>query len=128
MQTNEEKRAYGRNYYKRNRKKLLAKANTYHNLHKEERIRKSYEWRLKTRYNLTEAQYEQMIEAQQGYCALCKNKPTGRLCVDHNHKTGKVRELLCVRCNAGLGNFTESLDKLYSAIEYLKKHNNLLVQ
>jgi hypothetical protein len=57
-------------------------------------------WELKRRYGLTIADYERMIVEQGGKCALCKRPPkTQKLNVDHNHKTGKVRKLLCSLCN-----------------------------
>lgn len=62
---------------------------------------------LKKTYNLTLEQYDEMI-CQQGYrCAACKSEDTGRKSdhwtVDHDHVTGKVRGLLCHRCNVALG-------------------------
>ena len=73
--------------------------------------------------------YYKMIENQKNLCAICgepetrmfKGKLT-RLCLDHNHETGKVRELLCHGCNTGIGKFKDSIDLLNAAILYLKKH------
>ncbi len=49
---------------------------------------------------VTDDQYERLLAAQGGHCALCPSTPkTRRLAVDHDHKTGKVRGLLCHRCN-----------------------------
>jgi hypothetical protein len=49
---------------------------------------------------MTVEQYDRMFKAQKGVCAICGRPPkTVRLAVDHNHKTGKVRGLLCFRCN-----------------------------
>jgi hypothetical protein len=44
------------------------------------------------------------------------------LCVDHSHRTGKVRGLLCIECNTGLGRFEDKLQILINAIHYLKAH------
>lgn len=65
--------------------------------------------RLKRLYDLTVAEYDQMLEAQDGVCAICeKTCWTGmRLSVDHNHQTKKVRGLLCNSCNRGLGAFDD---------------------
>jgi hypothetical protein len=52
---------------------------------------------------VTDAEYARLLEAQGGHCALCPNTPkTRRLHVDHDHATGKVRGLLCHRCNRAL--------------------------
>lgn len=73
--------------------------------------------------------YYEMIEQQDNRCAICneKEKRTAKnkilkLCVDHDHATGKVRQLLCHDCNTGLGKFKDNQDLLQSAIDYLKKH------
>lgn len=84
---------------------------------------------LKSKYNLTLEQYYTILEEQNHCCKICgeeetrKNKTTGvcLLCVDHNHKTGEVRGLLCNKCNTGLGYFKEDINILYTAIEYLSK-------
>ena len=58
---------------------------------------------LKHYYNITLAEYDQMFEDQKGVCAICGNPENNRrLAVDHDHKTGKVRGLLCTRCNVKL--------------------------
>jgi hypothetical protein len=82
---------------------------------------------LRTKYNITIEIYDQMFKKQKGRCAICNrhqdimNKP---LNVDHNHKTGKVRELLCVRCNMVLGSYENSDTNKFEA--YLKKHKEKL--
>jgi hypothetical protein len=48
---------------------------------------------------------------------------TKRVCQDHNHETGKLRDLLCSSCNLLLGNCRENEEILLSAIRYLRKHN-----
>ena len=67
------------------------------------------------RHNLTLTDYDQMFDKQNGNCAICGlPELTRRLAVDHNHKTGKVRALLCLRCNMELGvyeNKREILEK-----------------
>ncbi len=76
--------------------------------------------------------YEKTLLAQQGLCAICKrpevSQRAGRvrsLAIDHNHKTGKVRGLLCQKCNLALGNFQDSSDVLLSAIAYLRAHQQI---
>ena len=56
-------------------------------------------------------------------CHICGEKSTGRwgtLHIDHDHYTGKVRGLLCVGCNRGIGFFGDSVDKMESAIRYIR--------
>lgn len=83
--------------------------------------------RLKRTYGITLDQYNQMIKDQNGQCAICKtDKPDGlgkQFNVDHCHKTGKVRELLCFSCNAFIGYSKENIESLKSAITYLTKHS-----
>jgi hypothetical protein len=89
--------------------------------------RNEYYWRA---YRLTVAQLDAMIAAQEGLCAICGEAPRphqgiGRLwCVDHNHTTGQIRELLCRQCNSGIGSLRESVRVLRSAIAYLEKHSS----
>src|SRR5438034_11558095 len=71
---------------------------------------------------LTEDEYEAMLEAQVGVCAICKEKPKGsRLAVDHVHGTDQVRGLLCNLCNPALGLFKDDTGRLKAAIEYLEQ-------
>lgn len=84
------------------------------------------EWHLKTKYNITEDQYNNMLQEQSNRCLICNsesNAESKKFAVDHCHKTGKVRGLLCSECNSGIGFLKENPDIMLSAIEYLKKHN-----
>lgn len=73
-------------------------------------------------YGITLEQYNNFSAAYDNVCHICsKPCPAKRkLAVDHNHKTGLIRGLLCINCNKGLGNFKDDLDLLLKAIEYLK--------
>lgn len=78
---------------------------------------------LRTRYGLTVDQYDAMLEAQGGLCALCDSPPqVRRLSVDHDHLTGAVRGLLCGRCNLALA-FFEDQDLFDAATDYLRRHS-----
>lgn len=58
---------------------------------------------------VTDEEYAALLAAQDGHCAMCPSEPkTRRLHVDHNHRTGKVRGLLCFRCNRGLPTYATS--------------------
>lgn len=78
----------------------------------------SEEYRLKSRYGITRADYERMYEEQTGRCRICGEDPE-RLYIDHCHATGAVRGLLCWHCNSGLGHFRDDPDRLRMAIQYL---------
>ena len=82
------------------------------------------------KYNLTLEQYDQLWNTQHGLCAVCFQPETAivwdrvkHLAVDHCHKTGHVRGLLCTNCNLALGGFKDDKRVLKSAINYLV--NNL---
>lgn len=83
-------------------------------------------------YGITEAQLTEMKETQNNCCAICgstgfligKNGHTEKLAVDHDHKTGKVRQLLCHNCNRGLGLFQDDAELLKRAATYLEKHSS----
>ena len=77
--------------------------------------------RLRQRYSITPQDYDAMLAAQGGLCAICRQAPTKSvpLCVDHCHNSKKVRGLLCSRCNAGLGHFLDRPALLLKAANYL---------
>ena len=80
---------------------------------------------LKRNYGITVEDHSKMLENQGGVCAVCKKPGDGRwsqLCVDHDHTTGKVRELLCRRCNMILGQVNDSPLLLNDLASYLRKH------
>jgi hypothetical protein len=73
-------------------------------------------------YGVLPEEYARRAAEQGGVCAICLSKcPTGRaLAVDHSHLTGKVRGLLCNRCNTGLGSFKDNPARLRKAAEYIE--------
>lgn len=89
---------------------------------------KRLEHYLRQVYKLSIEEYKSMIEKQDNKCKICGNeekrksvseKVAPRLCIDHCHKTGVIRGLLCHECNKGLGAFKDSIDLLFRAVEYL---------
>lgn len=85
---------------------------------------------LKSAYGITLEQYDALAKQQNYVCAVCgkhesnmhgKSDNLSRLCVDHDHVTGRIRGLLCHKCNVGIGHFEDRLDVLASAIAYLSK-------
>lgn len=84
---------------------------------KPEQIRKN---NLKRNFGITPIQYDDMWNLQQGLCAICHKAPDScRLSVDHCHVTGKIRGLLCRRCNGALGCLGDDTDLFKAAITYL---------
>lgn len=85
---------------------------------------KRHEYHLSRTYGLTEEDYEKMLHSQGYACKICKTEePNGkhkRFVVDHCHVTGKVRGLLCDRCNQGIGKLYDNPDIVYKAYKYLK--------
>jgi len=86
---------------------------------------------LQNSYGISLADYGDMLVAQGGKCAICdrpethiRNGTVKALAVDHDHKTNKVRALLCSECNTGLGKFQDDPKVLLSAVEYLTKHSD----
>lgn len=79
------------------------------------------------RYGLTPEQYDAMLKAQNGKCAMC-GRIFGELekpHVDHSHETGQVRSLLHNSCNIALGLLGEDVDRFAAAIRYITKYNSL---
>ena len=82
-------------------------------------------------YGMSVAEYAEMFRKQDGKCAICGNPETDKdrhgnirvLAVDHCHKTGAVRELLCYACNSMLGQAKDNIDVLLAGAEYIKKHS-----
>lgn len=81
----------------------------------------NFEGRLVSVYGITLGQYDRLMEAQEGSCAICGARPRSqRLAVDHDHRSGMVRGLLCKRCNHKmLGGSGDNPDILRRAAAYL---------
>lgn len=82
-------------------------------------------YRLLRKYGLTIEEYDEIMERQDGGCAICHATPEEgsgrweRLHVDHDHATERVRGILCHNCNSGLGHFKDDPELLRAAIHYL---------
>jgi len=97
------------------RKKYIQDNREYHRI-------VSYKSSLKTRYGLTQEDYDTRKKQQRGRCKICSGKEEEAkryLCVDHCHKTGRIRGLLCDKCNVGLSRADDSLGRLLKMMVYL---------
>jgi hypothetical protein len=83
---------------------------------------------IKHNYGITLEEYNNLLNSQNGRCAICDKMETQSSCkngtidslrVDHDHKTGKIRGLLCSKCNFALGHFNDDIELLNKAIKYL---------
>ncbi len=73
-------------------------------------------YRKHQQFNISQEQYKAMWISQKGKCIICGLQA---YCLDHNHKTGKIRGLLCYRCNIGIGFFKDNPNLLNKAAKYL---------
>lgn len=86
-------------------------------------IRKRRIHYFKTKYQLDYNELEEMLKKQDKKCDICLKKINLKTCkVDHCHKKGHVRGLLCNSCNLSLGGFKDNVEVLKRAIRYLRKH------
>jgi hypothetical protein len=77
------------------------------------------EYHLRRRYGITAAEFDGMVAAQGGTCAVCSGKPEH---VDHDHVTGEVRGVLCFNCNQALGNARDDIVVLQGLMDYLNHY------
>jgi len=81
--------------------------------------------KMKQTYGIAVEDYDRMLKDQGGGCAICSatvpSERTKYFTVDHCHETGKVRGLLCVKCNRGLGLFNDQSQRLQNAADYIKR-------
>ena len=79
---------------------------------------------MKLKYGLSEQDVRDMQDKNKGCCAICgvsliTPDQSTSYCIDHDHKTGEVRNLLCQECNKGLGNFRDDVEIMQSVINYI---------
>jgi hypothetical protein len=96
-----------------------------HVAHKIKRNLYNKKYNIEKNYGISFDDYLNLIKSQNGNCQICKSvliagKNTH---LDHCHTTGKIRGVLCGKCNTGIGQFNDSLELLKSALKYLKKYS-----
>ena len=129
----EERRAQNRAYYVKNRERVIASTKKWHAANPERRKAILDNWKARNRqrlreewvqwkYGMSPEAYQVLWDQQNGKCAICLRGEI-ELCVDHNHITGRVRGLLCQKCNLGVAPF-DDVAVLYRAIAYLEPPEN----
>lgn len=128
--------ARNKEYYEDNKNKIITYKNTWYNNHKDKTLKEqkkkynslTYEQRrergLRLNYNITIDDYNMMFESQKGCCAICgrhQSEEKKALHVDHDHETGKIRGLLCQKCNHGIGLFNDNPELLRKAAQFLEE-------
>jgi hypothetical protein len=106
-------------YYSNREKELERSKRRYH-----ENKDRARAYQLRTRFNISPKDYDTMLELQNGVCAICKkSEPSGkRLAIDHCHNSGRIRKLLCTRCNTSLKRFEEVENWGALAASYIEEH------
>lgn len=122
---------YGRAWNARHRDELNAyHRDYYHNKIKTDpkkytaKLEYSSVARRKKKYGITREGYKALLAEQEGRCYICHTSVGNELRVDHDHKTGKVRKLLCSNCNSAIGLMQEDGTRLHAAADYLEQHNS----
>lgn len=98
---------------------------------REKKLSDNRRWNLKRLYGMTLEDYGRRFEQQEGRCAICARpgvnyllatgrRRTGFLVVDHDHTSGRVRALLCSKCNCGIGQFNDDPHLVDKALMYLR--------
>lgn len=112
--------ATSRRRYLQKRDEILEQAKSYRMANPTRR----WEMHLKYKYGITAEQYTRLFNFQEGRCRICRNSAENekrKLAVDHDHITGRIRGLLCARCNNGLGYFRDNIITMKAAIAYLEE-------
>ena len=113
-----------KDYREANRTRCLEQSKRYREANKDSVKAAIRAWKFKTAFGITVEDYNAMWTEQKGCCACCGVSETTlarKLAVDHCHKKGHVRALLCTNCNIGIGMFKEDISRLQQAIDYLQR-------
>jgi hypothetical protein len=127
----------------KNRERAKIKARVWYAEHRERAIAWAAEWRknnpekysaiqvrnVTKKHGLTFSGFYEMLRKQGGVCAICGlTNGNKRLAIDHDHSSGKVRALLCTKCNTGLGAFRDDVNLLMKAVGYLGEYGPKLAE
>jgi len=116
----EKEKEYCRRYRLKNKEKIRE----YRKLWNKTEAGKLYKKRWRYKIKITLSQHKDLINKQKNLCAICgKQEKNKALAIDHNHLTGKIRGLLCQKCNRGIGCFNDETFLVQNAYGYLKTNN-----
>ncbi len=144
VRNKEKKQVYRKEFWAKHKERLSAHRKTYQKANTERLNAYNRKWYAKNieserasgiawyhaneseirckRYGLTITAYRDLLDRQSGACAICLSLPNrNRLHIDHDHATGRVRGLLCTRCNAGIGMFRDNPELMLAAAEYVQQ-------
>jgi hypothetical protein len=149
MESSNPRSEYQREYYRKHRERILARhreraktpehrqrkreaAAKWRKENPERERLKAREGRARREYGLTVEEYDAILARGCGICGSHTGRVVGkrngqeppppRLCIDHDHANGKIRDALCHGCNTGLGSFGDDPARLRVAADYLEKH------
>jgi len=128
-----ERAEYNRKYRAEHREEFAERGRKYHAEHSEEDAERSRKYRaehpeeiasyrLMSQYGIDVPEWNELLASQGGCCGCCGTDDPGSKSgwhTDHDHKTGKVRGILCRGCNLGLGHFVDDPRRLMAGIKYL---------
>ena len=120
----EKKKQYRHTSYLNNKESVLAVNERWRQQNKEKDKLDKLKSLLKRKYNLSYQEYLSIVARQHNVCAICHQPPDTkhkRLYVDHCHKTGNIRGLLCHGCNVGIGGLKDDPALLIKASEYVTR-------
>jgi hypothetical protein len=118
-------------YYEQNRERFKAYSRNERAANRERHRERSRNYQRMSKYGLTQDDYDALVAAQGGGCAICGGQGgmshmIAPLVVDHCHVTGKVRALLCANCNAGLGQLGDDPERAIALAIYLVRQVDVL--
>jgi hypothetical protein len=118
----DKRREQKRRHYEKHKDRIDQRAKEWYDNNKDRHVHNA----LLRKYGVTLEQYN-LLRAQQGFCcAICNDHEDSvgkKMFVDHDHVTGKIRKLLCTKCNVGIGMLKDNPDIMERAAKYLRDHN-----
>lgn len=115
------KKDYDVLWYEKNKEKVKEATRTWRKNNKDRARKAARLAHVRRVYNLSAESYAKLLADQNDACAICSGKLGKHPYVDHNHVTGKVRGLLCIRCNSALGMMDDSPERLRAAAAYIER-------